>query len=71
MRALIVPPEASHSIAALNSGTRAIVPVLDTQGREVLDADLLTDLVTWADYADILTTLPIEDVELPIRNGAL
>lgn len=71
MLALIVPPDVVQHIESHNSTPRALRPIKDVLGRDVLNADLLTDLVTWADYADILTTLCIEDVELPIRNGAL
>lgn len=70
MLALIVPSDVAAHLASHNSPIRSLRPVKDILGRDVLNADLLTDLVTWADYADILTILPIEDVELPIYTGA-
>jgi hypothetical protein len=68
MLALVISADLAARIAARNTAVRALIPVVDDQGRQVLPADLLTDCgagQTWDDYGDLLADLVPVEVTLP------
>jgi hypothetical protein len=70
MNVLIIGEPSLASLADLNASGpsfQKLEPALLTDGRRVLNADLLADSGpggTWHHYADLLASLPIEAVAL-------